>query len=234
MILLCSVLSLLDLFSTTTVSLFVCSKLAGVNGGKVFNWSQKDWLATFRISCIKFGLLANVCIRSISDGLFANSRKCSNAFCVSVLICMEIFVGLIKHSFDVDESNFKFFKCKFISSKCVWLSCKCCSNRRSFLVDCRLKDFFIFEWCWLWCNEGRFNLFDKRRLFDGFDSVMDVEKKLIVWGGTGNDKFVVDIDDWTSSGLAFEEVEEVVDEELEVEDEDVVRFFFPLVEFEWT
>jgi hypothetical protein len=32
--------------------------------------------------------------------------------------------------------------------------------------------------------------------------------------------------------LAFEEVEEVVDEELEVEDEDVVRFFFPLVEFE--
>jgi hypothetical protein len=35
-----------------------------------------------------------------------------------------------------------------------------------------------------------------------------------------------------SSSLGFDEVEDVVDEELEVEDDDVVRFFFPLVEFE--
>ena len=35
-----------------------------------------------------------------------------------------------------------------------------------------------------------------------------------------------------SSYLAFEEQEDVVDDELEVDEEEVVRFFLPLVQFE--
>lgn len=231
--LLCSRFSWFDLFSMTNDSLLICDKFAGVNGGKVFNCSLKDWLANFLICWIKFGLFVNVFIRSNSDGLLANSRKCSIAFCGSVFILMGIFVGLVKQSFDDDDdngdSNFKFLNCKFISSKFVWLSCKFCSKRRSVFVDCRWKDFFIFEWCWLWCNDGRFILFDDD-IDDEFDSDIDVEKKFIVCGGIGKDKFVVVVVEivW-SSCLVIEDDDDVTDDELDIDDDDVVRFFFPVV-----
>ena len=54
----------------------------------------------------------------------------------------------------------------------------------------------------------------------------------MVGDGSGRERLLVDIDEEISSCLALEEQEDVVDEELEVEEEEVVRFFLPLVEFE--
>jgi hypothetical protein len=90
-----------------------------------------------------------------------------------------------------------------------------------------LKDFFIFGWCWLWCNGGILDLFDIRRLLDEdwVDSFVDDEKKFIVCDGRGKVKFVVE---W-SSCLAVDEEEEVADDELDVDDDDVVRFFLPVI-----
>ena len=59
-----------------------------------------------------------------------------------------------------------------------------------------------------------------------------MEKKLIVCVGTGRERLVVDIVEEISSCLALEEHDEVADEELDVDEEEVVRFFLPLVEFE--
>lgn len=73
------------------------------------------------------------------------------------------------------------------------------------------------------------DLFDIRRLFDDdwFDSLLDVEKKFIVCVGTGNVKFVVGNVD-CSSCFAVDDDDDVSDDELDVEDDDVVRFFLPV------
>lgn len=70
----------------------------------------------------------------------------------------------------------------------------------------------------------------RRLVFDeAVASWLDVEKKSIVGDGIGRTRLVVDKENGSSCLIAGVEEEEFVDDELDVDDEEVVRFFLPVL-----
>ena len=226
---LASICSPLGFFSIDSFDVTAEGRFAGVKGGNVLSCSLNDWLAIFLISWIKLGLFDSVLIRSRVDGLLASSRRCSKAFCLSVLIHMGIFIGLVGVS--LGEIVWRFFNWRFISSRWAWFSWRCFSSRRSHLMRWRWKGFFDFECCWWWWNDGRLVLLLRRRLVldEAVGSWFDVEKKSMVGDGIGRTRLVVEKENGSSCLIAGVDEEEFVDDELDVDDEEVVRFFLPVL-----